>query len=95
MSHYLSVEAQNAMNTKKLVLQNGIKTPLHKNSLPYKWKSWPKGESIHRSALCNSFASVPLGQTKVFHRNSVNGNLPQIAIKRKDNDSPGSMNTEV
>lgn len=84
------------MNAKRLVLQNGVKVQHYKNnSMPYKWKSWPKRESIHKSASCNSFGSVSLGQTKMANRSSVNGNLPQIAIKRKDNDSPGSMNTEV
>lgn len=58
------------------------------NFEPYKWKreNSPDCGSQNESKLL----SVALQKVK-----TASGNLAQIAIKRKDNDFPGSKNAEV
>lgn len=66
-----------------------------------KTNDWPsfKRQNLDMSAFGDGcFASsVPKNSSINITRNNLyNGNtLPQIAIKRKDNDSPSSVNTEV
>lgn len=77
------------MNGSRKVIVNNVPSRIvsHKSYSPYKWKSPMKQENLTKYV-------DDTGQVRLISKN-FDGNLPQIAIKRKDNDSPGTMSTEV
>lgn len=85
----LSTLANHTMDKRKVFVSNSNhKVTSNTHFEPYKWKRETSPDCGFQNE--SKLLSVALQKVK-----TAGGNLAQIAIKRKDNDFPGSKNAEV